>query len=59
MRQTRLFGAPILLLPGLSSISPLAAQDLGKSPTRSTIPFQLRSGFLVVVNGQIGDLQGF
>lgn len=48
----------VLLILGLLSVSPLSAQDPGKLPVRSTIPFQLRSGFLVVVNGQIGELEG-
>jgi predicted aspartyl protease len=58
MRQTMLLGAPILLFLGLLSGHPLDAQDPGKSPTLTTIPFQLRSGFLVVVNGQIAELSG-
>lgn len=58
MRRTVQFGGPILLVLGLLSVPPLNAQDPGKSPVSSTIPFQLRSGFLVVVNGQIGELEG-
>ena len=58
MRQAMFLGVRILLVFGLLSVSFLKAQDLGKSPASSTIPFQLRSGFLVVVNGQIGDLAG-
>ena len=59
MRQAMLLGVRILLVLGLLSNFPVDAQDPGKSPVRATIPFQLVSGFLVVVNGQIGDLQGF
>ena len=58
MRQAMLLGVRILLVLGLLSVSPADAQDPGKSPVRSTIPFQLISDFLVVVNGQIGDLEG-
>jgi predicted aspartyl protease len=58
MGQAMLLGGRILLVLWLLSVSPLDAQNLSKSPVRSTIPFQLRSGFLVVVNGQIGDLEG-
>lgn len=58
MRRAKLLELLILLVFALLSVSRLNAQDLGKSPDRSTIPFQLRSGFLVVVNGQIGDLAG-
>jgi predicted aspartyl protease len=53
-----LLGGSILLVLGLLSVSPLDAQDPGKSRVGSTIPFHLRSGFLVVVSGQIGELQG-
>ena len=58
MRQAMLLGVRILLLLGLLSNFPVDAQDPGRSPVRATIPFQLVSGFLVVVNGQIGDLEG-
>jgi len=58
MRQTMFLGGPILLVLGLLSAPPLDAQDPSKSSVSSTIPFQLRSGFLVVVNGQVGNLEG-
>ena len=58
MRQATFLGVRILIVFGLLSVSLLNAQDRGQSPVRSTIPFQLRSGFLVVVNGQIGELGG-
>lgn len=58
MRQTMLLGGPILLVLGLLSVPPVDAQDPSKSSVSSTIPFQLRSGFLVVVSGQVGDLEG-
>jgi predicted aspartyl protease len=56
--QLGLLGGPILVVLGLLSVPPLHAQAPGKSPATSTIPFQLRAGFLVVVNGQIGELEG-
>jgi hypothetical protein len=44
---------------GLLSISGLNAQEFGSKPSVSpTIPFELVSGFLVVVNGEIGNLHG-
>ncbi|HEV2101544.1 MAG TPA: retropepsin-like aspartic protease [Candidatus Acidoferrum sp.] len=58
MRQAIFPGVRILLVFGLLSVSPLSAQDPGKLPVSSTIPFQLRSGFLVVVKGHVGDLEG-
>jgi predicted aspartyl protease len=61
MRRTKLLGllgGPTLVVLGLLSVSPLHAQEPGKSPVSSTFPFQLRAGFLVVVNGQIGELEG-
>ncbi|HTA57806.1 MAG TPA: retropepsin-like aspartic protease [Candidatus Baltobacteraceae bacterium] len=53
-----LLGSPIFVVLGILSGFPLHAQEPGKPPVSSTIPFQLRAGFLVVVNGQIGDLEG-
>src|SRR5579863_4640364 len=58
MRQAMFLGVRILLVLGLVSTFPVNAQDPGKSPAQATIPFQLVSGFLVVVDGQIGDLEG-
>lgn len=58
MRQAIFPEVRILLVFVLLSVSPLSAQDPGKLPVNFTIPFQLRSGFLVVVNGQVGDLEG-
>ena len=58
MRQAMFLGVRVLMTLGLFSVSLLKAQDPDQSPVRSTIPFQLRSGFLVVVNGQIGELGG-
>jgi predicted aspartyl protease len=43
---------------GLISISGLNAQEFGKLSVSPTMPFELVSGFLVVVNGEIGNLQG-
>lgn len=58
MRQATFPGAQVLLLLGLLSASPLPAQNPINSPVTCTIPFQLRAGFLVVVNAQIGELEG-
>lgn len=58
MRRTIWFGGPILLALGLLAVPFLQAQDLSKASVSSTIPFQLRSGFLVVVRGQIGEMDG-
>ena len=61
MRRAKLvglLGSPIFVVLGILSGFPLHAQEPGKPPVSSTIPFQLRAGFLVVVNGQIGDLEG-
>jgi len=46
------------LLLGFVFISILEAQELGVPAVSSTIPFQLRSNFLVVVEGQVGELDG-
>jgi predicted aspartyl protease len=43
---------------GLISISGLNAQEFGKPSVSPTMPFGLVSGFLVVVNGEIGNLHG-
>jgi len=43
---------------GLISISGLNAQEFGKPSVSPTMPFELVSGFLVVVNGEIGNLHG-
>lgn len=61
MRRTMLLGllgGPILVVLGLLFIPSLKAQEPVKPAVSSTIPFQLRGGFLVVVNGQIGELEG-
>jgi len=46
------------LVVGFLFSSFLDAQDLDISAVRRTIPFQLVSDFLVVVNGRVGDLDG-
>jgi len=43
---------------GLISISGLNAQEFGKPSVSPTMPFELVSGFLVVANGEIGNLHG-
>jgi predicted aspartyl protease len=58
MRQTMLIAGRSALVLGFLFASLVDAQDLGNSPARLTIPFELHSDFLVVVNGQIGDLEG-
>ena len=47
-----------VLVLGFVFISILDAQELGVPAANSTIPFQLRSNFLVVVNAQVGELDG-
>jgi predicted aspartyl protease len=58
MRQAMFRTGRTALVLGLFFTSLLDAQDLGNIPPRSTIPFQLLSDFLVVVNGDAGDLHG-
>ena len=53
----RIAGRTILVL-GMISTSPTHAQDIVGSSISLTMPFELASGFLVVVNGQIGNLNG-
>ena len=43
---------------GFLLASPLGAQDFGNTSARSTIHFELLSDFLVVVNGDLGNLHG-
>jgi predicted aspartyl protease len=52
----RITGRTILAL-GMISTSPARAQDVVGSSVSLTMPFELVSGFLVVVNGQIGNLK--
>ena len=53
-RWIRIAGGTILVL-GLISTSPTRAQDVVGSSVRLTMPFELISGFLIVVDGQIGN----
>jgi predicted aspartyl protease len=53
----RIAGRTIVAL-GLISTSPPRAQDAVGSSVGQTMPFELVSGFLVVVNAQIGNLSG-
>ncbi len=55
-RWMRISGRTILVL-GMISTSPTRAQDVVRASTSPTMPFELVSGFLVVVNGQIGNLR--
>ena len=55
-RWMRISGRTILVL-GMISTSPTRAQDVVRASTSLTMPFELVSGFLVVVNGQIGNLR--
>jgi len=48
----------VVIVLGFISISCLCAQDLGKPTVNPTMLFELVSGFLVVVDGQIGNLDG-
>lgn len=56
IRQLSLLTCSIFLVLGIISSSRLYAQDSNKPTVGPTIPFELDSGFLVVVNGQIGNL---
>ncbi len=56
MRHLLLFAGNAIF--GLMSISGLNAQESGKLSVSPTMPFELVSGFLVVVNGEIGNLHG-
>jgi len=47
-----------ILVLGMISTSLTRAQDVVGSSTSRTMPFELVSGFLVVVNGQVGNLNG-
>lgn len=58
MRHVILLAGRIVLLLGFIFTSLLQAQESGASALRPAIPFELRSEFLVVVNGQVGDLEG-
>lgn len=55
LRWMRIAGRAILVL-GMISTPPARAQDVVGSSVSMTMPFELVSGFLVVVNGQIGNL---
>ena len=46
-----------VLIFGMISTSPTQAQDAVGPSDSPTMPFELVSGFLVVVNGQIGNLR--
>jgi predicted aspartyl protease len=58
MRHWLLFAGRAVLVLAIISPSQLYAQDLGKSAVSPTMPFELVSDFLVIVKGQIGDLDG-
>jgi predicted aspartyl protease len=58
MRQALVRAGRTALVLGFLFTSLLAAQDFRASAVRSTIPFQLVSNFLVIVNGQVGELDG-
>jgi predicted aspartyl protease len=58
MLKTVLFARRAALVLGFFFTSILSAQESGASSIRATIPFQLHSDFLVVVNGQVGNLDG-
>jgi predicted aspartyl protease len=58
MRHLILFAGSAVLVLGMISTPHLHAQDLHKTSVSPPMPFELVSGFLVVVNGQIGNLDG-
>jgi len=58
MRRAMLLAGRTALLLGLIFSSRICAQDVHASAARPTIPFELRSDFLIVVNGQVGNLEG-
>jgi len=58
MLHAMLLAGRTALVLGFLFTSLADAQDLGNSAARPTMPFQLVSGFLVVVKGQVGDLDG-
>lgn len=57
MRRIILAGSAVLLIGSLCAPT-LHPQGLTLSPSRVATPFELLSDFLVVVNGQVGDLEG-
>lgn len=59
MRHLIRFGCGAVLAFGTISMSCSHAQNLAKADVTSTMRFELISGFLVVVDGQIGNLNGF
>jgi predicted aspartyl protease len=58
MRHKMLVAGRTVLVFGFLFASLLDAQDLAKSAISPTIPFKLQANFLVVVKGQVGDLDG-
>ncbi len=48
----------ILWVLGFFFASFLSAQESGASAVGPTMPFELRSDFLVIISGQVGDLHG-
>ncbi len=58
MRKAIVHGSRILLVVCFLFGIRVAARDMANSPERPSVHFQLRSGFLVVVKGQIGGLEG-
>src|SRR5271170_5700811 len=54
--RMRIAGRAILAI-GMISACPTRAQEVVGSSVSLTMPFELASGFLVVVNGQIGNLR--
>ena len=58
MRLTMLLAGRVAFVFVILSALLADAQDLAAPAIRSTMPFQLRSEFLVVVSGKVGDLDG-
>lgn len=57
MQRWMRIAAGTILIFGVISTSPTQAQDAVGPSDSPTMPFELVSGFLVVVNGQIGNLR--
>ena len=58
MHRSRFSAGWALVISGLLSVPCVRSKDLDSSTTLRTVPFELLSGFLVVVTGQVGELGG-
>jgi predicted aspartyl protease len=48
----------LVLLLRIGAVSGLSAQEPGKQAIQPSVPFELVSGFLLVIPGQIGNIEG-